>query len=111
MNEILTRMHPGRIGKLRLVESICLVLVVLLVLLTGSVLAQNGESYELTWWTVDGGGSIYNQGGEYSFGGTIGQPDAGTLSGGEYTLAGGFWNSTSLDSKRIVYLPLINKNH
>src|SRR5690606_5636596 len=30
-------------------------------------------------------------GGVYSVSGTIGQPDAGTMSGGNFTLNGGFW--------------------
>jgi hypothetical protein len=30
-------------------------------------------------------------GGTYQVVGTIGQPDAGTMSGGNYTLRGGFW--------------------
>ena len=40
-------------------------------------------------WTA--GGQTSSQGGDYSLGGTIGQPDAGVLSGGEYTLGGRFW--------------------
>ena len=30
-------------------------------------------------------------GGAYECKGTIGQPDAGTMSGGDFTLSGGFW--------------------
>src|SRR5512134_3654394 len=55
------------------------------------VLAQSG-GYDLSWWTVDGGGATFSTGGTYRLGGTIGQPDAGELSGGDYTLYGGFWN-------------------
>jgi len=111
MKEIRTRICLTRVGKIRLTGATLLGLVVLLLILTGNVLAQSGDGYDLSWWTVDGGGSTYSQGGEYSIGGTIGQPDAGTLSGGEYTLAGGFWNKAALDSKRMVYLPLVNMNH
>ena len=32
-----------------------------------------------------------SSGGAYSVSGTIGQPDAGQLAGGGYTLSGGFW--------------------
>jgi hypothetical protein len=39
---------------------------------------------------VDGGGGT-STGGVYSVTGTIGQPDAGTMSGGNFTLEGGFW--------------------
>ena len=34
-------------------------------------------------------------GGAYSLSGTFGQPDPGTLSGGSYTLNGGFWGILS----------------
>jgi hypothetical protein len=46
--------------------------------------------YSINWYTVDGGGGT-STGGVYSVSGTIGQPDAGTMSGGPYTLQGGFW--------------------
>ncbi len=49
--------------------------------------AQPG--YNLGWWTA--GGSGVSAGGAYALGGTVGQPDAGALSGGGYTLVGGFW--------------------
>lgn len=53
-----------------------------------------GQSYSIDWFTIDGGGGM-STGGVYSVSGTIGQPDAGTLSGGSYTLAGGFWGIIS----------------
>lgn len=46
--------------------------------------------YAVDWHTMDGGGGT-SAGGAYAVSGTIGQPDAGVLSGGDYTLAGGFW--------------------
>src|SRR5437868_10950980 len=48
------------------------------------------QSYSLDWFTIDGGGGT-STGGVYSVSGTIGQPDAGQMSGGTYTLDGGFW--------------------
>ncbi len=68
--------------------------------------APRGTGYDLSWYTVDGGGAMYSTGGTYSLGGTIGQADAGTLNGGTYTLAGGFWNS-GLGNLLKLYLPLI----
>src|SRR3954453_2198971 len=53
---------------------------------TGAV-AQN---YSIDWFTIDGGGGT-STGGVFSVTGTIGQPDAGHMSGGNYTLDGGFW--------------------
>jgi hypothetical protein len=43
------------------------------------------------WYTVDGGGVAQSTGGDFELSGTIGQPDAGLMSGGSYTLSGGFW--------------------
>jgi hypothetical protein len=52
------------------------------------------QSYSIDWFTIDGGGGT-STGGVYSVSGTIGQPDAGTLSGGSYALVGGFWGIVS----------------
>ena len=49
------------------------------------------QSYSIDWFTADGGGGS-STGGVYSVSGTIGQPDAGVMSGGNYALAGGFWS-------------------
>src|SRR3989442_15289849 len=46
--------------------------------------------YAIDWFTIDGGGGA-SSGGSFTLSGTIGQPDAGTLSGGNYALQGGFW--------------------
>ena len=58
---------------------------------THTASAQSGGGYDLTWNSIDGGGATFITGGAYSLGGTIGQFDAGTQSGGAYTLSGGFW--------------------
>lgn len=47
--------------------------------------------YTLNWHTCDGGGALGTMGGTLGLSGTIGQPDAGTLAGGAYSLRGGFW--------------------
>ena len=46
--------------------------------------------YSIDWTSLDGGGGV-RTGGVYAVSGTIGQPDAGTLTGGHFALAGGFW--------------------
>jgi hypothetical protein len=48
-------------------------------------------TYDLTWHTIDGGGVMRSTGGNFELSGTIGQPDAGAMSGGNFTLTGGFW--------------------
>ena len=71
----------------------------------GSGIALGAGGYDLSWWTVDGGGGAQaGQGGGYTLRGTIGQADAGTLSGEGYTLAGGFWQAGVF-----VYLPLVQR--
>jgi hypothetical protein len=47
------------------------------------------QSFAIDWHTLDGGGGT-STGGRFSLAGTIGQPDAGTLSGGGFVLVGGF---------------------
>ena len=78
-----------------------------------SVLAQSGGDYDLSWSTVDGGGATFSEGGSYKLGSTIGQPDAGTLQGGDSALGGGFWSgiATIIYHFYEVYLPLIFKNY
>ena len=64
------------------VMAVCLTVV-------GSATAQN---YSVDWFTIDGGGGT-STGGTLAVSGTVGQPDAGaTLSGGTYSLDGGFWS-------------------
>jgi len=86
-----------------------LLLAALLSLLASVALAQMGGGYDLTWSTVDGGGYTWSEGGGYSLGGTVGQPDAGVLSGGDYTLAGGFWGGAVAHYS--IYLPLVLRNY
>jgi len=72
----------GRIG--------AIVLVLAVSLLSFVVSPASAQSYSIDWFTVDGGGGT-STGGVYSVSGTIGQPDAGHMSGGSFTVDGGFW--------------------
>lgn len=56
------------------------------------VTAALAQSYSIDWHTIGGGGGT-STGGVYSMRGTIGQPDAGTMTGGGYALDGGFWST------------------
>ena len=82
----------------------CMLLVALALM---SLSSAAPELFELSWWSVDSGGGV-SQGGDYALSYTIGQPEAGTLSGGIYTLEGGFGTGGTPDllSERI-FLPLI----
>ncbi len=85
-------------------------ILLVLLLLSGVALAQSGGDYDLSWNTVDGGGYTFSTGGSYALGGTIGQADAGVLSGGGYTLVGGFWGGAMVVEYGI-YLPLVVRNY
>jgi hypothetical protein len=62
-------------------------------------------SFSIPWWTVDNGGGA-SQGGTYRLSGTIGQPDAGSSSGGSFTLDSGFWSGTF---EYETYFPLVKR--
>lgn len=65
---------------------------VALVVAAGGLNAVRAQSYSIDWSTIDGGGGV-STGGTYQVSGTIGQPDAGgPMSGGSYSLTGGFWS-------------------
>jgi len=56
------------------------------------------SQYSIPWYTIDGGGAsapTAAAGGSFEVAGTIGQPDAGSfaapMSGGAYSVVGGFW--------------------
>ena len=87
-----------------------LLLMVLLIALVLPALALAANGYTLSWWTVDGGGHtrLEGAGSTYILGGTIGQPDAGQLTGGTYTLGGGFWvGGAAAGNKVRIYLPMV----
>jgi hypothetical protein len=52
--------------------------------------AANAQTFSVDWFSIDGGGGT-STGGVFSVSGTIGQPDAGHMSGGNFTVDGGFW--------------------
>lgn len=59
-------------------------------LISGVLTTVASAQYSIDWYTIDAGGGT-STGGVYSVTGTIGQPDAGRMTGGNYTLEGGFW--------------------
>ena|ERR1035438_10283550 len=53
--------------------------------------SSHAQPYSIDWYKIAGGGGT-STGGVYSVSGTIGQPDAGApMSGGNFSLTGGFW--------------------
>lgn len=45
----------------------------------------------MEWFSMDGGGGT-STGGVYTVSGTVGQPDAGSMAGGQFAIQGGFWS-------------------
>lgn len=71
-------------------------IVALALLIIASAVIADGiaapGAYDLSWNTVDGGGGTSTGAGGYELSGTIGQPDAGgAMTGGTFSLTGGFW--------------------
>jgi hypothetical protein len=51
-----------------------------------------GQQYSIDWYKVSGGGGT-STGAVYQVSGTVGQPEAGgAMSGGQYSVTGGFWS-------------------
>jgi hypothetical protein len=74
----------------------------------GASLSLSTLALSMDWTTVDGGGGV-STGGGWAFTGTSGQPDAGTLSGGAWTLQGGFWNGAIGKPPPVAYAALFTR--
>jgi len=68
------------------------------ILPSGFCLPASGQSYSIDWHMVAGGGGGSTSG-VYAVSGTIGQPDAGAMSGVKYSLTGGFWSLVSASNR------------
>src|SRR5258706_1616196 len=68
------------------------------VFLAGLILSAanvvEAQNFSIDWYSIDGGGGTSTNT-QFSLTGTIGQPDAGHMSGGSFTLEGGFWGSVA----------------
>ena len=67
-------------------------------LLALGALTASAQQYSVPWFKVAGGGGMQSTGGVYALSGTIGQPDAGKSSGGNYTIEGGFWSIVAVQT-------------
>ncbi|MBI4790130.1 MAG: hypothetical protein HY782_24105 [Chloroflexi bacterium] len=95
------------IVRLALVTTLLLVAVSPAFATATPVVAEGGDEYQLTWFTVGGGGGGMSSGdGVYSMSATAGEPATEKISNGEYSLQGGFWGALQ---DFLLYLPLIRK--
>jgi hypothetical protein len=72
--------------------------------------ARPHATYDLVKSSIGSGGS--GSAGIYTISSSIGQPDAGEVSVGNYTLGGGFWGGgviVSAVGSYQIYLPLIQR--
>jgi hypothetical protein len=84
---------------------ILLIVCTVIVLVSGIALAASG--FSLPRWVIPGGGAS-SAGDAYDLSGSIGQPAAGTLSGGAYILNGGFWaGGVPPLLEQTIYLPVV----
>lgn len=89
---------------MKTIRASCFALAALFLMARG-VPAQN---YSIDWHTIDGGGGT-STGGVYAVTGTIGQPDAGRMTGGNFTIEGGFWGI--LSAVQLPGAPLLSITH
>jgi hypothetical protein len=60
------------------------------------VSVAGAQQYSINWYKISGGGGTSGSG-QYAVSGTIGQHDAGgPMTGGNYSLTGGFWSLISV---------------
>lgn len=78
-------------GRRRLIGVALALAAMAMVVAATAVVAQTGGGFDLTWSSIDGGGTTSN-GGAFELLGVAGQPDAGVLTGGAFELEGGFLN-------------------
>jgi hypothetical protein len=82
-----------------------------LILILGLLVPAIGfaQQYTIDWHKISGGGGT-STGSVYSVSGTIGQSDAsGAMSGGNYSLTGGFWSLISV--VQTAGLPTLSVTH
>lgn len=84
----------------------CLALAAPLTLVLALAAGPASAEFEITQWTIAGGGVIEASGGEWTLSGTIGQweaTEARALSGGPWRLTGGFWGGTLEELGDIIF--------
>jgi hypothetical protein len=65
-----------------------------------------GQSYSIAWYKIAGGGGTSTDG-VYTVSGTIGQHDAGgPMTGGNFSLTGGFWALCAVQTPGAPTLPI-----
>ena len=67
-----------------------------------------GQPYQIKWYKIAGGGGISASGG-YAVTGTLGQAEAGAaMTGGNYSMTGGFWSLYAVPTQGAPTLQMTN---
>ena len=64
---------------------------------------QSGGDFEIERSTASEAGGGLSAGGDFELNGTIGQADAGELSGSNFTLTGGFWIKERIERTELIF--------
>jgi hypothetical protein len=113
---ITNRNARSKIGKwstsINRIAPLKLALGALALLMVSGVLAQSGAGYTLNRWVIAGGGRISSSGGGYTLGSTVGQAGAGRVSGGSFTIYGGFWKPGTVvkGPPSPIYVPIARQS-
>lgn len=67
---------------------------------------DSAAALEIPWSTIDGGGAT-SSGGTFAISGTIGQPDAGVSTSGNFSVQGGFWNEFTAGTESTPRLSIV----
>jgi hypothetical protein len=88
-------------------QAVTLPKVLALLLFLSTALSARAQMYSIDWYKVAGGGGT-STGDVYSVSGTIGQHDAGgPLTGGNFSLTGGFWSIYSVQTSGAPTLRIV----
>jgi len=83
----------------------------LVVVLAALCIQARAQTNSVDWHKVAGGGGMMSTGGVYSVGGTIGQHDSGgPMTGGGYSLTGGFWALSVVQTPGAPMLKIFHSN-
>jgi hypothetical protein len=91
-------------------KKIAIGFILILILLSAAAFAWQA-TYDISWWSVDGGAES-SSGGDFTLAGIIGQPDAGpVMTNGEYAVVGGYWHGGEAPAlpDNDVFLPLLTR--
>ena len=76
-----------------------------------TTMAVHAQSYNIGWYKVAGGGGVSTNA-TYQLSGTIGQPDASPeMTGGNFSLTGGFWTLFAVQTPGAPLLTIIYTNN